>query len=375
MLFKKLGKTDILVPAIGQGTADVGRHYEGVSHEYNIRFGIDHGLTFIDTAETYADGLSEELVGKAIQGVRDKVVLSTKVKPDNLKYNDVMTAAENSLRRLRVETIDLYQIHWPNINIDISETMRAFEQLYKDGKIRCVGVSNFLPVEIDAIRSEDYSFNWIVSNQIEYNLYDRFAERYILPYCVKNDISVISYCPLNRGGLFKNDSALLLEDMAKKYGKTIYQIALNWLISKEGVVAIPFSTNISHIKQNAAAADFKLSEEDIDIINNRLGGRIEYCEVNDIKVIEGGFRNHKVYQSKEEAIENRFGFSPSPIELSQFLSGLTEEQIEMIKPIRAVRSNEHDFKYDLIEGRVRYWGWVLAFNNKRDIPLYITDRN
>ena len=376
MIFKKLGQTGITVSSIGQGTVDVGKYFDKVSYEYGIKYGIDHGLTFIDTAENYVDGMSETVIGNAIHGIRDKVVLSTKISSDNLKYDDVIRSAENSLKRLRVDAIDLYQIHWSNTNINIAETMRAFDKLYKDGKILNVGVSNFLPIEIEKSCHKSYSFGGIVSNQVEYNLYNRFAEKYSIPYCRSNNIIIISYSPLNRGFPFRNKKAFsIMCGLANKYNKTICQISLNWIASQEGIIAIPFSTNLEHIKQNSEAVDFVLDKDDSDLIINKVFGEIEYCNTKDIRVIDGGFRNYKVYKNKKEAIDNKLNFSPSPLDLARFLSYLTEDQIRMVNPIRAIISKDTNYKYDLVEGRIKYWSWVLAFGEEKDIPLYVIDKD
>ena len=375
MIFKELGNTGIIIPAIGQG-ANIGPFYEEALYERNIRYGIDSGLTFIDTSEAYMNGISETIIGNAIKSVRDNVILSTKVSSDNLRYDDIIKSAENSLKRLQVEVIDLYQIHWPNSSVDILDSMRAFDKLYKDGKIKNVGVSNFLPFEIDKTFHKKYSFGGIVSNQIEYNLYDRFAERYSIPYCREHNITVISYCPLNRGEHFKNkEISSLISNIANKYGKTISQIFLNWIVSHDGVIAIPFSNNTEHIKQNAEASDFVLDEVDFNLINDKIFGKIEHCNIKDIRVAKEVFTNSEVYLNRKEAVGNNLNFSPSPQDLADFLSDLTDKQIEMVKPIKVAISKNPNYKYDLIEGGIRYWSWVLAFGEEKEIPLYIIDSN
>lgn len=366
----QLGGSGFSVPVIGQGGVDIGKD-PSISYEYNIQQGIDYGMTLIDTAENYGDGLSESIIGKTIKGLRDKVIIATKVSSKNLSFDNVIKSAESSLKRLSIDCIDLYQIHWPNRDIDIEETMRAFETLYDVGKIKFAGFSNFLPMEIEASKHKERSFNGFASNQVEYNLFDRFAERFVLPYCRQHGLSVICYCPLARGQACGEDHFPKLKKIGEKYNKTAFQIALNWLVSQQGIIAIPFSANVQHIRSNAEAADFQMSDEDTGFITRTISGEIIYANVNEIQVIEGGFRNYRVYRTVEEAIENRFDSCPSPMDLAEFLSSLKEEEIGAIKPIRAIGSKSDHYKYDLIEGRVRYWAWVIAFGSEREIPLYL----
>lgn len=222
--------------------------------------GVSLGAYLLDTAEMYG---TEPVVGKAIEGIRDKVFLATKVSPSHLHYDDVIKAAEASLRRLNIKTIDLYQVHWPNPKIPIKETMRAMEELVDKGKIRFIGVSNFSVRELKEAQ-EALSSQEIVSNQVEYSLYDRSIETDLLPYCAAQKITVIAYSPVARGKIFsgREERLKLLDQVASKYGKTRAQAALNWLIKDENVVAIPKADRVEHVRDNCGASDWRLSEED-----------------------------------------------------------------------------------------------------------------
>lgn len=268
MEFKELGSTKIKIPAVGMGTWEIGG---GLNPDYSsdeeavkaLRVGIELGMTLIDTAEMYGKGHSEELVGEAIKVFpREKVFIVTKVLPENLRYKDVINSAYKSLKRLNLEYIDLYLIHAPNPRIPIKETMDAMEKLVSEGVVRFIGVSNFSVTEMEQARA-CLSKTTIVVNQVEYSLIDRRIERNILPYCQKNKITVMAYCPLGRGILPKNQ---FLKEIGLKYGKTAAQIALNWLIGKEEVIAIPKAIKIEHIKENAESTGWRLSEEDIQKI-------------------------------------------------------------------------------------------------------------
>ena len=272
MDFKQLGSTPVQVPAVGIGTWEMGG---GISPDTSgdagcvraLRKAIELEMTLIDTAEKYADGHAEELVGEAIQPFpREQLFVVSKVWPDHLKYDEVLKAVERSLKRLRIDRLDLYLIHHPNPDVPLKETVAAMEKLVEQGMTRFIGVSNFNVSQMEEARS-CLSKNEIVVNQLPYNLLDREIEKETLPYCQKNQITVMAYWPLAKGRLAGNK---YLNEIGKKYGKTAAQVAINWLIAREGVLAIPKAVKIEHLEQNAGAAGWRLSDEDIESISDRV---------------------------------------------------------------------------------------------------------
>lgn len=373
MRYKTLGKTVQKISAIGQGCMGIGDYLckdtlSDIKQIKMLRLGIQLGMTFIDTAEGYGSGHSEELVGEAIKGQRDNVFIATKFSQKNNSYHDVIRSVEGSLHRLKVDCIDLYQVHWPNPAIPVSKTMKAMEHLVKEGKIKYIGVSNFLLKELREAELA-LSDNIIVSVQAEYNLFDRTIENKLLPYCENNNITIIAYSPLDNGRIAADDEKIkLLKTIGNKYGKTMHQIVLNWLITRSSVIAIPKSTNPEHIKENAAAADFELLDEDFKEISKMFTQECVYIPVNRIHAAIGSQENRKVYQTIEEAIENKLKFVPSPVDLAR---SILKEGI--LKPVKVVQNTSKIGKYDynLIEGRIRYWAWVIAYNGKKPIPAYV----
>ncbi|MDW8074122.1 MAG: aldo/keto reductase, partial [Nitrososphaerota archaeon] len=250
MEYRILGKTDEKIAAIGLGTWKIGGDMSpDYSHDKEaieaIRYAIELGMTHIDTAEIYGGGHAEELVGEAIKGFkRDELFIATKVWHTHLRHDDVLKACERSLRRLQLSYVDLYMIHWPSGEVPLSETMRAMERLYREGRIRYIGVSNFSASELDEARSY-LSTTDVVANQVEYNLYRRGIESDLMPYSFKNDITIVAYSPIARGALAsdlknKREKRIrLLVDLAEKYSKKPIQIALNWVIWHDRVIAIP----------------------------------------------------------------------------------------------------------------------------------------
>jgi aryl-alcohol dehydrogenase-like predicted oxidoreductase len=370
---KELGRTGIRVASIGMGCMGIGGGLErstscDAEHIRALEAAIDSGMTFLDTAEVYGQGHSEELIGKAIRGRRrDRVVIASKVSPEHLGYRDVIAAAEASMKRLRVDHLDLYQVHWPNPSIPVGETMDAMEVLKSAGKIRHAGVSNFSAREIEEVRTHPRAD--IVSVQVEYNLFDRSAEDALLPYCEEEGITIIAYSPLDQGRIAGNPEKLaMLRSVANKYGKSIAQVALNWLVRHPPVVAIPKSTRLDHIRENAEAVDFDLAVEDFEAISRLFSRECVKVATDRICVVENGQGNRAVYRTVDDAIENKLGFVPSPVELARNIRGG-----EVLKPVRVVPTKDRSgrYEYDLVEGRVRYWAWVIAHEGKEPIDVYI----
>ena len=263
IIYKRLGKTKEKIPALGMGTWQMS--VDGGSLAA-LKKGLALGDGFIDTAEIYG---TEELVGSAIKDEgedENDVFIASKVWPSHFKYKEVLHACEQSLKRLGVKTIDLYQLHWPNYTVPIEETMAAMEHLQKEGKIRHIGVSNFTVKEFQEAQA-CLSHSDIVSNQVEYSIIMREPEKDgLLEFCEKEGVTLIAYSPLASGALFERRRAPLLKELeaiAARYGKTASQISLSWLISHEPVVAIPKASTVTHTEQNIATMDIGLLAEDI----------------------------------------------------------------------------------------------------------------
>lgn len=263
MEHKELGTTGVKLPEIGLGTWQ----YRGGVEP--LRKGLALGAFLIDTAEMYG---TEQVVGEAARAWRDQVFIATKVSGNHLRYDDVIEAAEQSLKRLGINCIDLYQIHWPNPSVPIRETMRAMETLVDLGKIKFIGVSNFYLENLKEAQA-CMTKHRIVSNQVKYSLLQRGIEEDMLPYCEKNQITILAYSPLGRGeltskSLLHRRSALnVLQNVAWQTGKTMAQVALNWCISKPNVIAIPKSDRTERVVENCQASGWRLSPDQITALN------------------------------------------------------------------------------------------------------------
>jgi len=265
MNFIELGKTGEKIPVLGMGTWQI--EFKPEEAIKALKSGFEQGMKLVDTAEIYNN---EEILGRAIKGEAD-IFVATKVSPNNFHYEDVIRACNNSLLKLGIKRIDLYQLHRSSAKIPIKETMEAMEELVRQGKIRYIGLSNFSIKEIEETQSI-MKENEIVSNQIEYSILVRDAERGMLKFCKEQRITVLAYRPLVRGDLVNGRYQKIyqfLDGMSKKYNKTAAQVALNWVISKRNICAIPKSSNEAHVLENAGACSFNMSKEDIEILDGK----------------------------------------------------------------------------------------------------------
>ncbi len=246
-----LGRTGETIPVVGVGTSD---YRAGVGP---LRRAIDLGADFIDTAELYK---TEDVVGDAVQGIRNRVFIATKVWPDNFKRDDVLAAADRSLKLLRTDVIDLYQLHFPRADVPIGETMGAMEDLVDAGKVRFIGVSNFSVAQLREAQGA-MTRHPIVSNQVSFSLLDRKAAVDLFPYCASQGITIIAHSPLGSGfgGLQRRDKSHALPRIGALHGKTSAQVALNWCIGSGPLSVIPKTNSPQRIDENCGAAGWRLT--------------------------------------------------------------------------------------------------------------------
>lgn len=302
MEYRKLGRSGLEVSEISLGCWVTGGDYwAGAEDDESIRAiqkAVDTGINFIDTAEIYGSGHSEEVLGRALQGRRQKVVLASKVWQSHLKAPDVRKACEGSLKRMKTDYLDLYYIHYPsNTGIPIAETLGALADLQKEGKIRAIGVSNFSVAQME----EALAIHRFDALQPCFSLFWRWEEEAIA-FCAKNNIAVAAYSPLAQGlltgkftrdwkfpegdgraraalfqqGVFEKclDAVDELKPIAAKYGKTLGQTALNWTTAQPGLTsAIVGARTAAQAEENAGAAGWRLDAADIAAIE-KIGRKV-----------------------------------------------------------------------------------------------------
>jgi len=260
-------RSGVTVPALGMGTWNVGDRRDRRADEIkSLQSGIEYGLRVIDTAEMYGSGRSENLVGEAIEGLRDDVYLVSKVLPSNASYKGVQSSCRASLKRLRTDVLDLYLLHWRG-GVPLSETVRGMEQLQADGLIREWGVSNF---DVDDMEELEEVSNGCAANQVLYSLDYRGPEFDLLDADAEREVVTMAYSPLGQGGEMLRNPAL--KEVAARHETsrgpaTAAQVALAWVLRRENVLAIPKASSPAHLHENAVSTEIELSKDDLAVID------------------------------------------------------------------------------------------------------------
>jgi diketogulonate reductase-like aldo/keto reductase len=249
------------VPALGLGTWRLGENKSKRAQEIAaLQAGIDLGLTLIDTAEMYASGGAEELVGEAVSGRRDEVYIVSKAYPHHATVEGLGKACEASLRRLRIDTIDLYLLHWRGA-VALEETVRGMLKLRSSGKVKAFGVSNFDRADIQELCAIPGGDRTVV-NQILYNLSRRGPEYDLIPACTRQQIAIMAYSPLEQGRLRSQ-----LATFSSQRGISWVQTALAWLLTRPDVLVIPKAATFEHVREIRSAVEVQLSEDDLAELN------------------------------------------------------------------------------------------------------------
>ena len=308
MKYRQLGLSGLQVSAIGLGTNNFGRRLDAAATETVVHAALDTGVNMIDTSNSYGDGQSEEFIGRALKGRRNEAVLATKVSsrvsqgPNNAgnSRKHIYDQVDVSLRKLRTDYIDLYQIHWWDPNTPIEETLRALDELIWAGKVRYAGCSNFAAWQVCESHwtAKTLGINGFVSMQPHYSMLYRKPEEEMVPFCEKYGIGILPYYPLENGfltgkyrrdqpapdgtRLAENDRGALtshnfdilegLEGFAAERGHTILELAFAWLLASPMVSSvIAGATRVEQVEANAASATWSLTAEEVEEVNAILG--------------------------------------------------------------------------------------------------------
>ncbi len=247
------------VPVLGQGTWHMGEGKHPRKQEIEaLRLGLDLGMSLIDTAEMYGDGKAEELVGEAIAGRREDVFIVTKVLPQNATRSGTVAACERSLRRLKTNQIDLYLLHWRE-SVPLEETLAGFQELVQADKIRYWGVSNFDISDMQELVNLPGGAD-VATDQVLYNLTRRGIEYDLLPWCVERSIPIMAYSPIEQGRMLHH---AVLRRVAERHHATPAQVGLAWVLRQDKVIAIPRAGVPDHVRENRAALEVRLTQEDL----------------------------------------------------------------------------------------------------------------
>lgn len=259
------GATGRKVAVVGQGTWNI-ESAPRAGAVAALRRGLELGMTHIDTAEMYGSGIAEEIVGEAIAGKRDQVFLVSKVLPNNASKKGTIAACEKSLKRMRTDRLDCYLLHWRG-RTPLAETIDAFEELKRGGKILSWGVSNF---DVSDLEEAEHiaGAGKIACNQVLYHLEERAIEHAVIPWCAKHQVPVVAYSPFGSGDFPAPSSpgGKVLAKVASAHNASPRQVALRFLMRFAAVFTIPKAVNPAHVADNAGAGDLTLTEADLTAI-------------------------------------------------------------------------------------------------------------
>jgi len=371
MIYSTFGNSGIQVSQVGLGLGLGGSSARTASDQplkEAIAAGLAAGVNHFDTAEIYGGGQSEEILGTFSREMLQGGLVATKVSPSNFSPERLASSIEGSLKRLRSEAIDLLYLHWPNPSIPLSETLHAVKDALTSGKIRSFGLSNFPISGIEEIMGLIGSEH-VSAIQAEYNLFDRSAERDLLPFCRERGIAFVAYSPLDQGTLCGNtDHLAVLNSIASSAGCTAAQLALAWLVKKSSVFLMPASGSPSRVQENSLSAQVDVDDTVFDQIDVLTAFSPQLVVAKSVRVIPDPLGRREVYETLQDAISNPSGHSPSPLELSEdLLAGA------VLKPVRLRQESgeEGELRYALTEGRIRFWAHVIAFGSGALVPALI----
>ena len=342
---------------LGFGLGGVFRRVESPQHFIeSLNFAIEQGVNHIDSAQNYAAGQSEELIGAISKAKKQKLLIATKLDTQNYSKDSVPRAVEASLQRLGIDEIPLLYLHWPNPSVPLEETLTSVVEMVQLGKVRSVGLSNF---SLDQLREAQKFLGEVPLSavQSEYNLFDRSAEIDLIPYCKENSIAFVAYSPLDQGRVLGDSMRLAaLDSISERLGVTSAQLALAWLLRSSPAFLIPSSSNTQRLKMNSSSLEIEIDDESAAEVEQLSRFKIIEIRASDIKVTLDETGRRDVMTSLEEAKSNRFELSPSPTELAQELA-----EGANLKPVRVHLASDTSSaeKYVLAEGRVRYWAYVI----------------
>lgn len=367
---QELGRTGEWISRLGQGTTQTGPLASADADKDRrraevLRLGVELGMDFIDTAELYGGGHAEELLGRALGGLRQKVFLASKFNPAHARPKDLDRALDGSLRRLRTDWLDLYQMHWPSYDVPIADTLGALEEQRVRGRIRYYGVGNLTLAELRRIRSWPEA-KGLVSVQAEYNPSQRGLEEDLLPYCRQEGLTVLAYSLLERGAYSSTGaSGAVVQELANRHDVDAYQILLRWVLSRQGIVGLVKSADPDRTRANARALHCRLPAEEVAMLDRAFLSRVKLVSLHEIR-LPGDCRGG-VYRSLDEARRNPLDLVPAPTMVAR---GIREGHWLKPVPVRK-RCGRDGEKFDLLDAEPLYWGWVLARGFDSSIPAVV----
>ena len=319
-----------------------------------IEEACDLGINVIDTAEIYGAGASEETIGRTSQSIRNQLFIMSKFSPENSKPEDIIKSIDASLTRIKRDYLDVYQPHWPQPGVRLEDILETLEKLKLSGKIRFSGLSNFSSQQINSVNNlEKYNslrFLQCERNPVEYNLAND-----LLPIIDSLDGVLVAFSPFREGQIFKSTKFDELERFSKSLGFTPSQLILAWGMANGKTIVIPKVSSSKHLRENFESMEISLSNSDIDYISDLFKPKIKEIPPEDIIPDISVKDERKIYKTLKDAKNNIYDYHPGPMEI---LKEIQDNHGSLFKPIK-VKELNNDGKYVLLDGRLRFWAWVI----------------
>ena len=358
---------------IGMGTMGFGGYFskdlKSNRDQVNlIEEAYDLGVNVIDTAEIYGEGAAEETIGKTCLGVRNNLFIMSKFSPENSSPKDIVRSLESSLIRVKRDYLDVYQPHWPQPGIRLDHTLEALELLQSSGKIRFVGLSNFPLNQVSSI--DIGSFPSLRFFQCEFNPIEHAKAEELFPTIEKTNGALIAYSPFREGQIFKDNKFPQFEKFCKDLGFLPSQVLLAWSIFNEHTVAIPKFSTLEHLRDNIKSLNIRLSSSDMTFISDLFKPRVVQIKPKDVVAhIPVKQDERKIYENIDDAMNNIHGFNPGPMEI---VNEIKLNDGKLYKPVKVKEKNK-DGNFVLIDGRLRFWAWVILYGWDKPIEAVVVD--
>lgn len=333
-----------------------------------IEAAYDLGVNVVDTAEVYGEGAAEETIGKTSANVRNNLFIMSKFSPENSSSDNIRKSVDNSLKRIKREYLDVYQPHWPQPGVRLDDTLGTLEDLKLAGKIRFAGLSNF---PLSHLSSLDIGrFPSLRFFQCEFNPIEKSIAEGLLPLVNNLDGALIAYSPFREGQIFKSEKFAEFQVFCDSLGFMPSQVLLAWGVFNGKTIVIPKVSSLKHLKDNIDSIKVNLSSTDVDYVSNLFAPKIRKIlpseVIPDIPVKED---QRKIYRNIHEAKLNIYNLNPGPMEI---VTEIEDNAGKLYKPIKVEKKNREG-QYVLVDGRLRFWAWVILFGWNKPIDAVIVD--
>jgi diketogulonate reductase-like aldo/keto reductase len=362
---------DIRLTSMGLGTMGFGGFFSrdlsnNANHVRLLEQAFDLGVNVLDTAEVYGEGAAEETIGKTEANVRNNFFIMSKFSPENSSPAKMTKSLDNSLRRLKRDYIDVYQPHWPQPSVNVDDTLRHLEDMKKLGKIRFSGLSNFSAEHLEKVELENSTS--LRFFQCEYNPIENEKAKDLSSFIKEIDGFLVAFSPFREGQIFSFKKFKILEEFSSQLGYLPSQVLLAWCMANERTIVIPKVSSHKHLKDNIKSMQINLCDSDIEYITLLFKpNRMEISPEDIIPSIPVKKDERKIYTNLDDAKNNIFDLNPGPMEIVQ---EILENKGKLYKPIK-VKDKNKEGKYVLVDGRLRFWAWVILNGWKKPITSII----